>query len=114
MPMLVGTTKLNYKEIKSFAGHPQDIVAYCESIIPIWALHIPNIIMNQRYYVAIHIRDMLSLPFKVRKELVDVLVKDITIVGVMSSFTSITDLVASCNKDLLLQAVEEEIKNANP
>lgn len=107
--MLVGTTNINYKELKTFANNPQDLVYYVDNLVPIWARHIKGITDNQRYFVAIHLRDVLSLPYKTRMSMVDVLVKDITLTGVMSGFTSITDIVDACDKDSLIHMIERKL-----
>lgn len=111
--MVVGDLKLNYDVIKTFLNHPEDIVAYCESCIPVWAQHIQQLKFNQRYYMAIHIRDLKNIPFRDRQALVEPLIKGITLVGVMSSFTSITDIIEACDKETLLRVVKEYLKDEN-
>lgn len=109
--MIVGNLNLDYTEIKKFVNHPQDIVAYCDNTIPVWCKHITPIVMNQRYYMAIHIRDMLTLPFKVRSALVETLIKDVTITGVMSHFISIYDVLEACDKEKFTRVLEDFITN---
>lgn len=104
--MIVGRTNLNYVELKRFVGKPQELVAYTENLVPVWARHVSAIVDNQRYYVAIHLRNVLTIPYKQRKELVDALIKGITITGVMSSFTSITEIVDACDKSMFIKMVE--------
>lgn len=109
--MVVGTLYLDYDVIKTFTSHPEDIVAYCDSTVPIWANHLDTIVKNQRYYMAIHIRNLLTLPFNDRQRMVEHLIKGITVSGVMTVFISITDIIEACDKKLLLRVLEEYIKD---
>lgn len=107
--MVVGTTKLNFAELKRFVGKPQELVVYTTTLVPIWARHIDAIVMNQRYYVAIYLRNVLSIPYKERQELVNALIKDIRINGIISSFTPITDIVKDCDKKMLVKMLEVKL-----
>lgn len=109
--MVVGTLDLNYDVIKTFTNHPEDIVAYCDSTVPIWANHIDAIVKNQRYYMAIHIRNLLTIPFKDRQRMIDYLIRGLTVSGVMTEFVSVTDIIEACDKKLLLRVLEEYIKD---
>ncbi|MCM1219038.1 MAG: hypothetical protein NC548_31535 [Lachnospiraceae bacterium] len=66
--------------------------------------------MNQRYFVAIHLRNVLSIPFKQRKEMVEALVDGISITGDMSCFISITDILDACDKQKLSKMLEMKLK----
>lgn len=110
--MLVGTTNIDYGTIKEFANQPEDLVRYVENHIPVWARHIPCLAHNQRFYVALHLRNVLTLPFKTRKEMTDALIDGINIRGLMSSFTSITDILDACDKDALLQMLYLEVEKS--
>lgn len=105
--MLVGTTTLDYKELKRFQDTPEELVYYVDSLVPIWARHIKGVVHNQRYFVAVHLRNVLSIPYKTRMAMVDVLIRDVTLTGIMSGFTSIMDIVESCDKDSLIHMIEE-------
>lgn len=111
--MLVGSTDLNFAEIKKFVGRPLDIVAYATSLVPIWARHMDVLVNNQRYYLAINIRNMLSIPYKQRDELVKILTANIRIAGVITGFTPITELVDNCDKDKLIQMLEVKLNEQN-
>lgn len=107
--MIVGTTVLDYKELKMFTSRPQELVYYVDNLVPIWARHIKGIVHNQRYYVAVHLRNVLSIPYKTRMSMIDALVKDVTLTGIMSGFTSITDIVDSCDTESLMHMIEKEL-----
>lgn len=109
--MIVGTTYIDYEVLKSFVGRPQDLVVYVENLVPSWARHIKCLTQNQRFYVAIHLRGVLTIPYQVRMELVNALIEGISVRGIISSFTSITEIVDVCNKDALAQMVKQKIND---
>lgn len=109
--MIVGTTSIDYEVLKSFIGRPQDLVVYVENLVPSWARHIKCLTHNQRFYVAIHLRGVLTIPYQVRMELVNALIEGISVRGIISSFTSITEIVDVCNKDALAQMVKQKIND---
>ncbi len=104
--MIVGTTKLDYERLKQFEGNPDELIEYVDMLVPSWALHIKGIASNQRFYVAIHLRKLLTIPYKPRMELVNALVSGIRIAGVITQFTPITDIVDICDKQLLVKMLE--------
>lgn len=109
--MIVGTTSIDYEVLKQFAGRPDDLVIYVEGLVPSWARHLPQITNNQRFYVAAHLRGVLTLPYPVRMELVNALVNGITVSGIISSFTSIHDIISACDKNMLTSLIENELRN---
>ena len=109
--MVIGTKDLNYDIIRTFVNHPEDLPSYSDSLVPIWAQHITAIINNQRYYTAIMVRNMLTIPFKERKLMVDYLIKGITLVGVVTDFVCIEDIIKACNEEELLRVLEEYAKD---
>lgn len=108
--MIVGTTNINYSEIKLFAGKPDDLVIYVEGLVPIWARHIHCLAHNQRFYVAIHLRKVLSIPYKVRMEMCEALISGISVRGIMSSFTSVTEILDICDKEMLVRMLKRQVE----
>lgn len=109
--MIIGYDEIPVNEVKSFIGKPNDFVAYVDSLIPMWARHIDSIISNQRYFVALHVRRMLSLPYKERMDLVNALVRGIRIKGTTNTFVPITHIVRSCNLEALADMLEMEMRD---
>lgn len=104
--MIIGTTNIDYSIIKSFVGKPDDLVTYVENLVPTWARHVPSIVHNQRFYIAIHVRKVLTIPYKQRMELVNALIENINIQGIMSNFTAITDVINVCDKEALVEMLK--------
>lgn len=108
--MLIAEKTIDYEVIHQLSNKPSSIVTYIESLVPRWASHIEGITDNQRFYAAIHIRKMLTIPYPIRNAIVEALVKDICINGVVYDFVTINDLIEMCNKELLACMIEEQLK----
>lgn len=106
--MIIGENTINYDALRSYSHNPEGLVTYVRNLIPLWAIHIPHIEDNQRYYVALHLRKVLSIPYKLRKEMVETLVAGIHIAGSVSGFVTIHDIVSACDRDKLLEALLDE------
>lgn len=104
--MIVGTTSIEFEDIRKFINKPNDLVEYVTTLVPTWARHIDCLVHNQRFYVAIHIRGMLTIPYKQRVEMTKALTSGIRIKGVISSFTSIYDIIDLCDKELLVEMLK--------
>lgn len=109
--MIVGTLDLDFDKIHDCTEHVSELCDYSDSLVPKWARHITPIVHNQRYYVAIHVRNMLTIPYKKRKEMFNELIADIHLKGVMSEFIPISDILAECDKELLCSAIQERFRN---
>lgn len=105
--MLIFTKNLDWERLKRNAKHPESAVELVDSSIPTWASHIKNIQNNQRYYAAVYLRNVLSIPFKTRMELVNTLTEGISVSGLTSYFVSLEELIDYCNKEALVKALEE-------
>lgn len=109
--MVVGTTFIDYNKINTFVGHPNQFRDWVDSLVPCWAQHIPGIIDNQRYYIAIHLRQVISIPYVQRMHLIEPLITNIQIKGSVDDFVAITDIINMCDTKLLVEALKEEFNN---
>lgn len=104
--MIVGTSNIDLSKLKSAVLNGEDIVDYSNSLVPVWARHIKGIESNQRYYVAITLRGMSSIPYKMRKPYIDRLIDGITLSGVANNVCTIYDILNMCNKDKLIESLK--------
>lgn len=107
--MIIGTDVLDYELLKTFVGRPKELVDFVEETVPLWARHITCLVHNQRFYVAVHLRNVLTIPYKPRMELVNALTEGISIQGIISSFTPIQDILDACNKETLIEMLKEDV-----
>jgi len=108
--MLIANKTLDYETIHKLSNNPESVVAYIEDMVPKWARHIKGITDNQRFYAAVHVRKMLTLPYQTRHAITEALVDGIYINGIVYDFITLSDLLALCDKDTLLNAIEEQLK----
>lgn len=109
--MLIATSNIDYENVRNLVDKPQELVIYVESLIPKWAKHIPNITDNQRFYYAIHIRKMLTIPYKTRIALVEALIDGIVIRGLINQFIDLNDMLDACNKKALVDIINERLSD---
>jgi len=106
--MIVGKKRIDSLVLAKVCMNSDTLEKYCLSLIPIYARHLPHILDNQKYIVAIAIRDQLNLPFKLKQDISERLIKDVTIKGYLHSLTEIEDLILSCDMDKLLRSLFKE------
>ena len=108
--MIIATDNLNYEVIKLYINNPSGLINYVDSLVPVWLRHIKSITYNQRYYVAVHLRDLKSIPYKDKMCMVNSLVKGIHLTGNMTDFVTIDTILQQCNIPVL---VEMLTRNSN-
>lgn len=104
--MIIADDNVDYEKIWTYVNRPEAICNYAESLVPSWCKHLDWLVMNQRYYLAVHIRNLTSMPYKKRKALVDNLIQGIKLSGIVSEFITIYTVLSVCNLDLLRQGME--------
>ena len=96
--MIIATKQLDYNALKSYANNLDGIVNYVDKTVPDWARHLKFIVMNQRFYTAVHLRKTLTLPYKARMTLSDKLLEDVRVTGVVSKVITLKDVLSCCDK----------------
>lgn len=109
--MIIATTDIDYGYIKSNVTEPDKVLKYVNGLIPAWAAHVRNIQDNQRYYVAIHVRNILTIPYKIRKTLTDRLIGGISLYGMINNFVTLDDILNECDKSKLIDALRWRIRD---
>ena len=109
--MIIGTQVVKTDELLVYVDNPTGLVAFVEDLVPVWARHISCLAHNQRFYTAIHLRNVLTLPYKVRMSMATTLLSGIQVRGIMSSFTPITDILDICDKEALIKMLEQEVSD---
>lgn len=105
--MIVGTKNINLEELAEHVTVSGTLDAYCMSLVPKYLQHWPEIIMNQKYLVALHIRLLESIPYSVRKEQSEALLDGVHITGIPTQLVDMDDIVCLANVDNLIRYIEE-------
>lgn len=86
--------------------------AYCVSLVPKCLRHIDALINNQKYFVALELRNIKTIEFKKRNKLANELIKDIYVSGTFDEVIFVSELFQYANMDTVFQYIfREELKN---
>lgn len=107
--MIVGRKDIDLTELTKSISENK-LQEYIMSLIPPIVKDSEEILNNQKYLVALHIRKYVNINFYVKKDLCNNLLKDIEIFGVINELYDINDIISSCNMSELLKfAFKEEL-----
>ena len=105
--MIIGSTDFDYALLYKNIKDTEAVVRQAEDMVPIWLQFRKDIVANQRYYVATLIRGCQTIPYRKRKELMDALLENIHISGVITTFVPIDTVFNCIDKDLLIHLLME-------
>lgn len=106
--MLVGTKVIDpnkFNKIKSV----EQLERFSLSLVPEVIRHIPSIVDNQKYLVALYFRKYSELKYARKKEILDKFTENLSIKGSLSSLVSFEDILFESNVDLLMKEVMRHI-----
>lgn len=109
--MIIGRKEIDYVALRAYQFKIGELVPYVEQLVPKWARNIKGITDNQKYYVAIHLRNVLTIPFKTRRDMLDALLYGVNISGICTYFIDIHDIVKSCDTDILRECLKEKLQD---
>ena len=105
--MIIYTRDLDFNKVCTIVNSHGNLVRYVENLVPTWARCFPHIVDNQRYYVAMQLRSILQVPFKVRKAYVEELCNGLSLRGLTTVCITVSEVLAVCNMDSLRVMVGE-------
>lgn len=95
--MIVGTKNVPLDELRENATSVERLIRFSDNLVPRILRHDKRITDNQRYLVALLLRNITSIQFYKRQELAEELVKDIKITGVSNLLFDYEDLLMNSN-----------------
>lgn len=104
--MIVGTKDIDLETLRLAARNINSLRDYAEGLVPRCIKHISEIVNNQKYLVALHLREIRSIPYKRRIELCDMLLKDVSITGVINTIVDFNDILMNIDMDMLIDYLE--------
>lgn len=112
--MIVGEKYLDLDALKKACVDSTTLINYTLSLIPTPVRHIRAIVDNQRYYVALHVRNFKHIPWYPRMELCNALLSGVRVQGVANELYDYKDLLAAINVETFQKLWErEEQKNVS-
>lgn len=97
--MLVGNKHISDKELLNHCTSPAALLSYVNSLIPAQVKHVHQIVANQKYLVATHVRNLTSLPYTKKRALCSALLSGVRVCGVCNELYDYVDLIGSVNTD---------------
>lgn len=90
--MIVGSKNVNKSELAKCVSSVSKLIDYSDSLVPEYLRYRKEILFNQRYIVALAIREMQNIPYNDRVMLLDRFLRDTYITGVVDRIYDIEDL----------------------
>ena len=108
--MIVGSKNVNKSEIAKCVSSVSKLIDYSDSLVPEYLRYRKEILFNQRYIVALAIREMQSIPYNDRVILLDRFLRDTYITGVVDRIYDIEDLFDYVDKEEVERIRDNEEK----
>jgi hypothetical protein len=108
--MIVGSKNVNKSELAKCVSSVSKLIDYSDSLVPEYLRYRKEILFNQRYIVALAIREMQSIPYNDRVMLLDRFLRDIYITGVVDRIYDIEDLFDYVDKEEVERIRDNEEK----
>jgi hypothetical protein len=108
--MIVGSKNINKSELAKCVSSVSKLIDYSDSLVPEYLRYRKEILFNQRYVVALAIREMQSIPYNDRVMLLDRFLRDTYITGVVDRIYDIEDLFDYVDKEEVERIRDNEEK----
>lgn len=108
--MIVGSKDVNKSELAKCVSSVSKLIDYSDSLVPEYLRYRKEILFNQRYVVALAIREMQSIPYNDRVMLLDRFLRDTYITGVVDRIYDIEDLFDYVDKEEVERIRDNEEK----
>lgn len=105
--MLVGSKDINLDDLKVASSSDRQLEEYAISLVPKCIRHMEKVIDNQKYLLALYLRDMSSISYTIRKQRCENLIKGISITGVINTVIDFEDVLLEVDMDLLVMYLFE-------
>lgn len=99
--MVVGRKTFSIEDVLANAKTVNTLKTFARSLIPDFAAHIPNILENQIYLVALAVRRIDMIPLKERTALCEELLDGIVVKGQINEVYDLQDILSRVNADKL-------------
>lgn len=108
--MIVGSKNINKSELAKCVSSVSKLIDYSDLLVPEYLRYRKEILFNQRYVVALAIREMQSIPYNDRVMLLDRFLRDTYITGVVDRIYDIEDLFDYVDKEEVERIRDNEEK----
>lgn len=106
--MIIGCKVVDIPSLKRACVSVDRLVTYATELVPTPLQHLTQIVDNQKYFVALQVRQLQSLPWRKRKELCEGLLSGIRIKGMPDGFYDYTDILLAIDKEAFVRYLRED------
>lgn len=106
--MIVGKKEIDYSELKSACASPDKLVQFADGLVPTPLRHLREIRDNQRYLVALQVRNIQSFSWKKKQVLCEALLQDVRVKGVVDVLYDYTDLLRVIDREAFTRYLKED------
>jgi len=110
--MVVGCKNIEFSELKQACKSSETLKQYALDLVPTPLRHIQAIVDNQKYFVALQVRTIQSLPWQTKKTLCESLLCGARVKGVADVIYDYSDILRAIDSELFEQYLEEEDRRA--
>lgn len=110
--MIVGCKDVDFSALKQACRSDTSLQRFTLNLVPTPLRHIPAIIDNQKYFVALQVRSIQSFTWQKRKDLCEALLQGIRIKGVPDALYDYNDILLAIDSRAFEKYLQEERKNA--
>lgn len=108
--MIVGSKNINKSELAKCVSSVSKLIEYSDSLVPEYLRYRKEILFNQRYIVALAVREIQSISYNDRVALLDNFLRDTYITGVVDRIYDIEDLFDYVDKEEVERIRDNEEK----
>lgn len=109
--MIVGTRDIDRASLMRACSSIQAVEEFAINLVPLYLRHIDAIVNNQKYIVAIVLRDLKGVPYMTKKNLAENLLEGVVVKGTLSTVIDAEDLLTNIDMNKIFKELfREELK----
>lgn len=108
--MIVGSKNINKSELTKYVSSVSKLIEYSDSLVPEYLRYRKEILFNQRYIVALAVREIQSISYNDRVALLDNFLRDTYITGMVDRIYDVEDLFDYVDKEEVERIRDNEEK----
>ena len=107
--MLVGTKSIDVSRLQVACRSITSLKSFSDSLVPSYFNHIKEILYNQRYLVAVAVRNLYKDDYNKWKPLCDGLLEGVRITGSVNDLYTCAELLSACDVKVIQAFLEKEV-----
>lgn len=106
--MVIGTKSVDNSSILQHMNGLEAVRNFSDSLVPKCLQHVEAIMYNQRYYMALRIRQLKGVSYDTRKFYSEGLLQGIYVTGTLNSISDFYDILLSIDVPKLIEMLDKE------